>query len=126
MNDRYAIAIDIGTSGIRAQVLDIASLKVISTAITLRHPLPGANVVDHLHFALKVGIETANNLLIEAINKVIAGLNIDTQNIERVAVCGNPIQLSLFHNIEIRDLAYWGEKMLLKGWMLRFLQEMPL
>ena len=46
MNDRYAIAIDIGTSGIRAQVLDIASLKVISTAITLRHPLPGANVVD--------------------------------------------------------------------------------
>ncbi|BBL61363.1 methylamine methyltransferase corrinoid protein reductive activase [Methanobrevibacter arboriphilus] len=112
MNDRYAIAIDIGTSGIRAQVLDIASLKVISTAITLRHPLPGANVVDHLHFALKVGIETANNLLIEAINKVIAGLNIDTQNIERVAVCGNPIQLSLFHNIEIRDLAYWGENAL--------------
>lgn len=112
MNDRYAIAIDIGTSGIRAQVLDIASLKVISTAITLRHPLPGANVVDHLHFALKVGIETAHNLLIEAINKVIAGLNIDTQNIERVAVCGNPIQLSLFHNIEIRDLAYWGENAL--------------
>lgn len=112
MNDRYAIAIDIGTSGIRAQALDIASLKVISTAITLRHPLPGANVVDHLHFALKVGIETAHNLLIEAINKVIAGLNIDTQNIERVAVCGNPIQLSLFHNIEIRDLAYWGENAL--------------
>lgn len=112
MNDRYAIAIDIGTSGIRAQALDIASLKVISTAITLRHPLPGANVVDHLHFALKVGIETAHNLLIEAINKVIAGLKIDTQNIERVAVCGNPIQLSLFHNIEIRDLAYWGENAL--------------
>ncbi|OQD58893.1 methyltransferase activation protein, large subunit [Methanobrevibacter arboriphilus JCM 13429 = DSM 1125] len=112
MNDRYAIAIDIGTSGIRAQTLDIGSLKVISTAITLRHPLPGANVVDHLHFALKVGIETAHNLLIEAINKVIAGLNIDTQNIERVAVCGNPIQLSLFNNIEIRDLAYWGENAL--------------
>lgn len=109
MSENYGIAIDIGTSGIRAQALNIDSLEVISTAITLRHPLPGANVVDHLHFALKVGIETTHNLLVEAINKVIAGLNIDIENIKKVAVCGNPIQLSLFHNIEIRDLAYWGE-----------------
>lgn len=110
MSENYGIAIDIGTSGIRAQALNIDSSEVISTAITLRHPLPGANVVDHLHFALKIGIETTHDLLIEAINKVIVGLNIDVENIKRVAVCGNPIQLSLFHNIEIRDLAYWGEK----------------
>ena len=109
MGEDYAIAVDIGTSGIRAQALDINSSNVISTVITLRHPLPGANVVDHLHFALKVGVETAHNLLIEAINKVIADLGIDTGKVKRFAVCGNPIQLSLFHNIEIRDLAYWGE-----------------
>ncbi len=29
--------------------------------------------------------------------------------LKELAVCGNPIQFSLFHNIEIRDLAYWGE-----------------
>ncbi|MBZ9571270.1 methylamine methyltransferase corrinoid protein reductive activase [Methanobrevibacter sp. TMH8] len=109
MNENYAIAIDIGTSGIRAQALNIDSLEVISTTITLRHPLPGANVVDHLHFALKVGGEVAHDILIEAINKVIAGLDIDLERVKRVAVCGNPIQLSLFHNIEIKDLAYWGE-----------------
>ncbi len=109
MNEKYAIAIDIGTSGIRAHALDIENSKVISTTITLRHPLPGANVVDHLHFALKVGLETAHNLLIEAVNKVIAGLNIDIDKVIRVAVCGNPIQISLFHKVEIGDLAYWGE-----------------
>ncbi len=109
MSDKLAIAIDIGTSGIRAQALDLSSEKVISTAITLRHPLPGANVVDHLHFAITVGRETAHLLLMESINKVIKNLNIDLENVERVSVCGNPIQLSLFHNIEIRDLAYWGE-----------------
>ena len=108
MKTKYGIALDIGTSGIRAQALDIENGKVISTAITLRHPLPGANVVDHLHFAIKVGRETAHNILIGAVNKVIKGLNINLENVERVAVCGNPIQLSLFHNIEIRDLAYWG------------------
>ena len=110
MNTEYGIAIDIGTSGIRAQSYDLDSQKTISTAITLRHPLPGANVVDHLHFALEFGVEKANNLLINAIVKVIKNLN--DENITKIAVCGNPIQLSLFNNIEIRDLAYWGENAL--------------
>ena len=109
MKNKYGIALDIGTSGIRAQALDLKTSKVISTAITLRHPLPGANVVDHLHFAIEVGRDTTHKLLLDAINKVIKSLNIDLQNVMRVAVCGNSIQLSLFHNIEIRDLAYWGQ-----------------
>lgn len=109
MNNNYAIAIDIGTSGIRAQSYDLTTNKTVSTAITLKHPLPGSNVVDHLHFAIEEG-ETAHELLINAINKVISNLNVD--NVERLAVCGNPIQLSLFNNIEIRDLAYWGENAL--------------
>jgi methylamine methyltransferase corrinoid protein reductive activase len=109
MNYKYGIALDIGTSGIRAQALDLKTSQVISTAITLRHPLPGANVVDHLHFAIEVGRETTHKLLLDAINKVIKSLNIDLNNVTRVAVCGNSIQLSLFHNIEIRDLAYWGQ-----------------
>lgn len=46
MAEHYAIAIDIGTSGIRAQSYNLTTHKTISTAITLRHPLPGANVVD--------------------------------------------------------------------------------
>ena len=105
MAEHYAIAIDIGTSGIRAQNYNLTTHKTISTAITLRHPLPGANVVDHLHFALNIGRETAHNILITTINRVIANLNIDLNKVERLAVCGNPIQLSLFNNIEIRDLA---------------------
>ena len=110
MTAEYAIAIDIGTSGIRAQSYDLTNDKTISTAITLRHPLPGANVVDHLHFALEVGRNKANELLIDAINKVIGSLEVD--NVRRLSVCGNPIQLSLFNNIEIRDLAFWGENAL--------------
>ncbi|UTB32945.1 MAG: methylamine methyltransferase corrinoid protein reductive activase [Methanobacterium sp. ERen5] len=108
MNNPYSIALDIGTSGIRAQAINLEDFKVISTAITLRHPLPGANVVDHLHFAIEVGRDTAHRLLIKTINNVLNNLGIDLKQVERLAVCGNPIQLSLFQNIEIRDLAYWG------------------
>ena len=110
MNNEYAIAVDIGTSGIRAQSYDLTNGQTISTAITLRHPLPGANVVDHLHFALEVGRDKANELLISGINKVIGSLEVG--NVKRLSVCGNPIQLSLFNNIEIRDLAFWGENAL--------------
>ena len=110
MTDEFAVAIDIGTSGIRTQSYNLTTNKAISTAITLKHPLPGGNVVDHLHFALEIGQDNAHNLLVSTINKVIECLNVS--NVKRIAVCGNPIQLSLFNNIEIRDLAFWGENAL--------------
>lgn len=108
MAEEYAIAMDIGTSGIRAQALNVEDNSTIGTTVTLRHPIPGANVMDHLHFAVNVGREEAHQLLIEAVNKVVDQLGVDKEKITRFAVCGNPIQLSLFQNIEIRDLAYWG------------------
>ena len=104
----YAIAMDIGTSGIRAQAIDISDNSTISTTVTLRHPIPGANVMDHLHFAVNVGREQAHQLIMEAVNKVVDNLGVDKSKIVRFAVCGNPIQLSLFQDIEIRDLAFWG------------------
>lgn len=108
MVEEYAIAMDIGTSGIRAQALRVEDNSTISTTVTLRHPIPGANVMDHLHFAVNVGREAAHQLVMEAVNKVVDKLGVDKSKITRFAVCGNPIQLSLFQNIEIRDLAYWG------------------
>lgn len=110
MTNRYGIAIDIGTSGLRVQSIDLSTNKVIATAITLRHPLPGANVMDHLHFAIDVGREFSHQLIIKALNSLLERIAIDLSMVDRVAVCGNPIQLSLFQNMEIRDLAYAGDK----------------
>ncbi|MFA5311803.1 MAG: methylamine methyltransferase corrinoid protein reductive activase [Methanomassiliicoccales archaeon] len=110
MTNRYGIVIDIGTSGLRAQSIDLSTNKVIATAITLRHPLPGANVMDHLHFAIDVGREFSHQLIIKALNSLLERIAIDLSMVDRVAVCGNPIQLSLFQNMEIRDLAYAGDK----------------
>jgi uncharacterized 2Fe-2S/4Fe-4S cluster protein (DUF4445 family) len=45
---RTGVAIDLGTSGFRAQKIDLESGKIKKTVITLRNPLPGANVMDHL------------------------------------------------------------------------------
>ena len=107
------IALDLGTSGIRGHAIDLDQIGIIlSTAVTTRHPLPGANVIDHLHFALEVGLERAHEVMVHAANQVIDNLRIEKKDVTRLAVCGNPIQLSLFEGIEFRDLAYAGKKKL--------------
>lgn len=108
----YGVSIDVGTSGMRMHAVDLDSKKIHSTAITVRHPVPGANVVDHLTFCIEVDQNLANRLLIDTANRLMQELDIDLNKVERVAICGNPIQLSMFQNMEVRDLAYVGENTL--------------
>lgn len=107
----YGIALDLGTSGFRAQLIDLETKKVVRTAMTMRHPLPGGNVIDHLDFALEVGEDIANSIILDAVSKVIETFEVDPACIQKMVVCGNPIQLSLFQNSEIRDLAFAGKNM---------------
>jgi len=107
---QIGVALDLGTSGFRGQAVDLENNEIIATVLTARHPLPGANVMDHLNFALEAGRDTAHYLVIETVNQVLSCLNVPSGSISRLAVCGNPIQLSLFEGIEIRDLAYAGER----------------
>ena len=110
--DHLAIAMDIGTSGIRAQTIDLDHDRILSTVITTHHPLPGANVIDHLHFTLEMGNTIAQTILMKAVNQVIDALDIPTDTVSCLAVCGNPTQLSIFQGIDIRDLAYAGKRKL--------------
>jgi len=110
---RLGVALDLGTSGFRGQALDLdQNGMILSTAVTTRHPLPGANVMDHLHFAVEMGLHRAHEVVVHAVNEVIDHLKIEKNDVVRLAVCGNPIQLSLFQEIEIRDLAYAGKRKL--------------
>lgn len=109
---RTGIALDLGTSGFRCQVMDIDTGETVSTAMTSRHPIPGMNVIDHVNFAMDSGREVANGLMVGTINNLFSILGTDLGSVERIAVCGNPFQLSLFQNIEIRDLAFAGKSML--------------
>jgi Uncharacterized metal-binding protein len=105
----YVIALDLGTSGFRAQLIDREKNKTVQTVITMGHPLPGGNVIDHLEFAIVTGEDVANEVMLQTVKKMLNAINVDSKQIEYIAICGNPIQLSLFQNIEIRDLAYAGE-----------------
>ncbi len=102
----YGISLDVGTSGLRTHAIDLSTNKIISTAITVRHPVPGSNVMDHLTFCIEVDQNLAHKLIIDTANRLMSMLEIDLSKVERMGVCGNPIQLSIFQNIETRDLAF--------------------
>jgi methylamine methyltransferase corrinoid activation protein len=105
----YGIALDLGTSGFRTQLVDLETKETLKTVITMGHPLPGGNVMDHLDFAITTGEDVAHAVIIETVRRMFLRFGVDLSRVERLAVCGNPIQLSLFQNTEIRDLAYAGE-----------------
>jgi methylamine methyltransferase corrinoid activation protein len=109
----YGIALDVGTSGYRTHLVDLSKKgKIISTAITMRHPLPGANIMDHLHFWLENGADVGHKIVMDTVGRLIEVHGIDSRQIDRIAVCGNPAQVSMFEGIEIRDLAYAGQSLL--------------
>lgn len=109
---RVAIAADLGTSGYRAQAIDLTSGETLSTAVTAGSPLPGGNVMDHLHFALTHGPDAARALVLSALDRVFEALGVHLDEVERLAVCGNPAQLSFFQGMESRDLAFSGRRKL--------------
>ncbi len=109
---RYCIALDIGTSGLRCQAIDLDTGETLASSITQRHPIPGMNVIDHVDFAIKSGGTIATGLLVNAVNALFKTLKIDLSKVEHIGVCGNPFQLSILQGIEIRDLAYAGENKL--------------
>ena len=110
----YGIALDLGTSGFRSHLVDLnKGGKILSTAVTVRHPLPGANIMDHMHFWMTSGSEIGHKIIMKTVDDVIKLHGADAvKDIDRISICGNPIQLSLFENIEIRDLAFAGENRL--------------
>jgi methylamine methyltransferase corrinoid activation protein len=106
------IGLDIGTSGVRVQALDAYTKKILSTAISLHNPLPGSNVIDHLHFAVRAGSEVAHKVITDTINYLLESLEVDLKAVKRLALCGNPTQMSIFQGIEVRDLVFGGDNML--------------
>ena len=106
---KTGVAIDLGTSGFRAQKIDLDTGEIRKTVVTMRNPLPGANVMDHMDFAINYGLDKAHQLVVAAILVVIERLGVAPADLHRLSVCGNPIQLSLFQGIPIDDLAYAGE-----------------
>ena len=91
----YGIALDLGTSGFRSHLVDLdKGAKIIDTAITVRHPLPGANIMDHMHFWMTSGRAITHNIIAQTVYDLISLYGKEKlSEVKKISVCGNPIQL---------------------------------
>lgn len=108
------IALDLGSSGFRALAIDLSSGNISSGACTTWHPLPGGNVIDHILFSITYGQGLSHEIVIRTAKKLIELVS-EPGEVELIAVCGNPIQLALFTNGELRDLAFSQDSLKRKG-----------
>jgi len=81
---RCGVAVDLGTSGYRAQKIDLDKEEIRRTVITLRNPLPGANVMDHMDFAIHYGQDLAHGLSINAVKNLFQALDVKSEELERL------------------------------------------
>lgn len=108
------IALDLGSSGFRAQAIDLSTGDILAAACTTWHPLPGGNVIDHILFALTYGENLAHRIVIKTINRLIKSISKHCE-VGLMAVCANPIQLALFTDGELRDLTFCQDSLTRKG-----------
>ena len=108
------VALDLGSSGFRAQAIDLSQADIMAGACTMCHPLPGKNVIDQILFSLTYGQDLAHRIVIRTVNQLIEQVA-EANKIKLLAVCGNPVQLGLLTNGEIRDLAFSPDALMRKG-----------
>lgn len=89
-------------AGLGPRKLTWKAAKLKKTVITLRNPLPGANVMDHLDFAIHYGLNKAHNLSVTAVKNILNELGIDVEEMEKLSICGNPSSFLFFRESKLK------------------------
>jgi len=106
----YAIAMDIGTTTIYGQVLDLKTGRVLSQYGDFNGQISyGEDVISRIVYSEKPGgLEKLNQVVIETINQVIGqivkGSKIDPDEISTITLAGNTTMTQLMLNVDSRHI----------------------
>ena len=111
--DGLGVAVDLGTTTLAAQMLDLRTGNVLSVRTGLNPQAAyGADVMSRIHFAtFPGGQEKLEQLIRSGIAKLIAGMRppaADTEEALRdVIIVGNSVMHHLFSGIDVAPLAHY-------------------
>jgi uncharacterized 2Fe-2S/4Fe-4S cluster protein (DUF4445 family) len=108
--DGFGVAVDLGTTTVAAQLLDLRTAQVLSVRTGLnvqaRH---GADIMSRVEFAAGGGDGTLREMVRHQIGLMVAGLveeaGIRAGELREIAVVGNTVMHHLFCGIDIAPLA---------------------
>jgi uncharacterized 2Fe-2S/4Fe-4S cluster protein (DUF4445 family) len=107
-DQNYAIAIDIGTTTVYAQLIDLVSGDVLAEKGDFNSQISyGEDVISRIVFAEKSdGLEKLHQVIIQTINKLIKAIvkqsKVDKDNISNVTLAGNTTMTQLFLKVNPR------------------------
>ncbi len=117
----YGIAIDVGTTTLAAQILDLQTGNVLSLASSLNpQAMVGGDIMSRIQYAIT---EKQQSHLVSLLRNEVEGLihellkntNIDTAHLNRIALCGNTVMHHLFSNIDLTPLSHYPFQSTHKG-----------
>ncbi|WP_024333947.1 ASKHA domain-containing protein [Desulfotignum balticum] len=104
-NRNFAIAVDIGTTTVFGQVMDLQSGEVLAQQGEFNAQISyGEDVISRIMYAEKGdGLATLHKRVVETINKIIKGIikkaKIDTHEVSTITMAGNSTMTQLLLNI---------------------------
>ncbi|MEZ4527664.1 MAG: ASKHA domain-containing protein [Desulfobacterales bacterium] len=107
-NRNYAIAVDIGTTTVYGQLIDLISGKVLAEAGEFNGQISyGEDVISRIMFAEKgEGLEILHRVVVKTINKIIDRIvrktGVDRDDISTITLAGNTTMTQLFLKVNPR------------------------
>lgn len=104
----YAIAMDVGTTTVYGQVLDLISGEVLSQYGDFNSQISyGEDIISRLVYAEKEGgLDTLNEAILKTVNKVICKIieqsNIYAEDISTITLAGNTTMIQLLTKVNTR------------------------
>jgi uncharacterized 2Fe-2S/4Fe-4S cluster protein (DUF4445 family) len=105
-NSNYGFAVDIGTTTVSGQLIDLNTGKILGTKATYnRQASYGADVISRIIYAEREeGLEILHQMAVGGINEIIAGLagehKVDLNNVTCVLCAGNTTMIHLLLRID--------------------------
>jgi len=101
------VAVDLGTTTLVAQLLDLATARVLGVGVALNPQVAhGADIMSRVEFALQGGAARLAEAVRVEVGRLLAGLGARAP-IARIHVVGNTVMHHLFCGIDVEPLAHY-------------------
>lgn len=108
-SEGYGVAVDLGTTSLVAQLLDLSSGKVLAVETAMNPQRAyGSDLISRLEYALAQGTETLTALIRKTVGEMISKLLRDRGlGLNKVVIVGNSVMQHLFSGLDITTLSFY-------------------
>ena len=107
ISDGYGLAVDIGTTTVAAEIIDLSNGNVVFKSADMnRQRSRGEDVLARIEYAGEGGTEELRTLVIDTINEIIGRCDLPLDDVRSAYIAGNTAMTHLFLGIDPTPIRY--------------------